>query len=101
MAVAELAREGSAAFLDVLEEASVGDALVRLEIHDASRVEWSISIPLPVGHPLAYAINVEREIPSSALVRHAPWDQLQPFPRLDGPQIASDRSDPVTIDGLR
>ena len=69
MAVAELAREGSATFLDVrdvLDEASVGDALVRLEVHDASRVEWSISIPLPEFEPLSYAIDVVRRVMSSA-----------------------------------
>jgi hypothetical protein len=101
MALADLGGEGSSAFLDVLDEASVGDALVRLEVHDASRLEWSISIPLPERRSLAYAIDVELEIPSNAFARHAPWDQLQSFTRLDGPQIASVGSDPVTIDGLR
>src|SRR5271156_5558091 len=101
MAVVELAREGGSALLDVLDESSHGDALVRLEVHDASRLEWSISIPLPEGRPLAYAIDVELEIPSNALARHAPWDQLQSFTRLDGPQIATEGSDPITIDGLR
>ena len=101
MAVADFARDGSVGLLEGLDEASVGDALVRLEVHDASRLEWSISIPLPEGRPLAYAIDVELEIPANAFARHAPWDQLQSFTRLDGPQMASDGSDPVTIDGLR
>ena len=101
MAVAELAREGSAAFLDALDEGSVGDALVRLEVHDASRFEWSISIPLPEKRPLAYAIDVELEIPSNAFAPHAPWDQLQSFTRLDGPQATTGGADPITIDGLR
>jgi hypothetical protein len=101
MALADLGGEGSTAFLDVLDEAAVGDALVRLEVHDASRLEWSISIPLPEKRSLAYAIDVELEIPANAFGRHAPWDQLQTFTRLDGPQIANVGSDPVTIDGLR
>jgi hypothetical protein len=101
MAVVELARDESAGLLHGLEEASVGDALVRLEIHDASRLEWSISIPLPENRSLAYAIDVELEIPSNAFARHAPWDQLQSFTRLDGPQLAAVGTDPVTIDGLR
>ena len=102
MAVAELGRAEGGTFLDVLDEAAVGDALVRLEVHDASRLEWSISIPLPEGRPLAYAIDVELEIPSNAFAPHAPWDQLQSFTRLDGPQASTrDSSDPVTIDGLR
>jgi hypothetical protein len=87
--------------LEYLEEATVGDALVRLDVHDASRLEWSISIPLPKGRPLAYAIDVELEVPSNALAHHAPWDQLQSFTRLDGPQLGTEGTDPVTIDGLR
>jgi hypothetical protein len=102
MAIADLARAESAPYLDVLDDASTSEASVRLEVHDASRLEWSISIPLPDRAPLKYAIDVELEIPSNALARHQPWDQLQSFTRLDGPQLgASSRGDPVTIDALR
>jgi hypothetical protein len=111
MAVAELGPEDGSALaalegrglagLESLEEATVGDALVRLDVHDASRLEWSISIPLPKDRPLAYAIDVELEVPSNALAHHAPWDQLQTFTRLDGPQLGVGGTDPVTIDGLR
>src|SRR5438105_4124897 len=105
MAVAELTRAESAPQLEVLDDASTSEALVRLEVHDASRFEWSISIPLPESKALEYAIDVQLEIPANAFARHTPWDQLQSFTRLDGPQIASvngpHRADPVTIDGLR
>src|ERR1700683_4258543 len=101
MAVVELARPGGSAFLDIVDDAELGDALIRLEVHDASRFEWSISIPLPEDHKLAYAIDVELEIPSNAFAPHAPWDQLQSFTRLDGPQMAAGGSAPGTIDGLR
>jgi hypothetical protein len=58
--------------------------VVRVGIHDASRVEWSVTLPLPKGGPLAYSIDVEMRIPSNAFARHSPWDQLQAFTRLDG-----------------
>jgi hypothetical protein len=101
MAVAEFGRVDGGVFPEALDDASVGDALVRLEVHDASRFEWSISIPLPEGRKLAYAIDLELEIPSNAFAPHAPWDQLQSFTRLDGPRLTTGGSDPVTIDGLR
>src|SRR5580704_12492088 len=101
MAVAELTRDVSVPLLEVLDDASKVDALVRLEVHDASRLEWSISIPLPDERTLPYAIEVELEIPANAFARHTPWDQLQSFTRLDGPELAVDSTNGVTIDGLR
>ena len=102
MAIAELGQGDHVSYADVLEDArGADDAQVRLEIHDASRLEWSISIPLPEDRPLAYAIDVELEIPSNAFAQHAPWDQLQSFTRLDGPEIGGGATDPLTIDGLR
>jgi hypothetical protein len=57
-------------------------------------------MPLPEQRSLSYEIEVELEVPASAMAREAPWDQLQIFTRLDGPtSIAS--SDDVTIDSLR
>jgi hypothetical protein len=101
MAVAELTRDESVPLLEVLDEASNVDALVRLEVHDASRLEWSISIPLPEGSALTYAIDVELEIPANAFARHTPWDQLQSFTRLDGPALSPESANGVSIDGLR
>jgi hypothetical protein len=77
------------------------DADVRLDVHDASRLEWVVSIPLPERGQAAYAIDVELEIPANVFARHAPWEQLQSWTRLDGP------ADPVpvgfspSIDALR
>ena len=101
MALPELTRAEGGTFLDVLDDATLSDARVRLEVHDASRLEWSISIPLPERRRLPYAIDVELEIPSNAFAPHAPWDQLQSFTRLDGPELTYGAADPVTIDGLR
>jgi uncharacterized membrane protein len=101
MAIAELTRGESLPLVEVLDEASNVDASVRLEVHDASRLEWSISIPLPDSRPLSYAIDVELEIPANAFAQHTPWEQLQSFTRLDGPELSADSEAGMTIDGLR
>jgi hypothetical protein len=77
-----------------------GAGAVRVAVHDASRIEWSLSVPLPKNGPLDYSLRVELQIPSNTFVRHSPWDQMQAFTRLDGP-AASTLNEAVTIDELR
>lgn len=97
MAIAELTQEAFAAS----EAATEGASRVRVGIHDASRLEWSLSIPLPEhGGPTAYSLRVSIKVPQNAFVRHVPWDQMQAFTRLDGPAIGA-AGDVVTIDALR
>ncbi len=83
------------------DAAEVGDVAVRMEIHDASRVEWSVALPLPRAKVAHYTINVEMDIPSNAFARHTPWDQLQSFTRLDGGVAFAVEGDVLTIDALR
>jgi hypothetical protein len=71
-----------------------------LRIHDSSRFEWSVSLPLPAERKLAYEISVQLEIPTSAAARQVPWESLQTFTRLDGPADVA-RSQDVTVDALR
>jgi hypothetical protein len=91
----------SDATVDVLAEIVAPDvAPVRLRVHDASRVEWTVALPLPEDGAIDYEIVVQLEVPSGAVARDAPWDQLQVFTRLDGPAaIAS--SDDGTVDSIR
>ncbi len=96
MAIAELTQEAYAA----TEAAAEGAGKVRVAVHDASRLEWSLSLPLPEEKPATYSLRVEIQIPQNAFVRHVPWDQMQAFTRLDGPAIAP-IGDVVTIDALR
>jgi len=72
---------------------------VRLGVHDASRVEWSFSVPLPEDRPVHYKLCMRMQIPS--IVRQEPWEQLQSFTRLDGPLLTEQRGAPVTVDALR
>ena len=56
MAIAEeLSREYAA-----MEGATEGAAKVRVAVHDASRLEWSVSLPLPEsqGGPVEYSLDV-------------------------------------------
>ena len=104
MAVAEISRSAAVASgasgagegVDTLSEVDV-----RLDVHDASRLEWSVTIPFGDGGPRAYSIDVELEIPASVFARHSPWDQLQSWTRLDGPAVPVHAGERVTIDVLR
>ena len=96
MAIAELTTQ-TFATTEAAEEAGK----VRVGVHDASRVEWSLSLPLPADNAQSYSLKVEIRIPHNAFVRHVPWDQMQAFTRLDGPAHAPDAGDIATIDELR
>ncbi len=95
------AAQVSTSYASAVAETGAEAGEVRVGIHDASRLEWSVSVPLPEDAPLDYSIKVELEIPSNAFARHAPWDQLQSFTRLDGPAETIRAGDAVTIDALR
>ncbi len=98
MAIAELTQEAYVA----QDEATEGPGRVRVAVHDASRLEWSLSVPLPESGetPTPYSLRVEMQVPQNAFVRHVPWDQMQAFTRLDGPAVAG-AFDVMTIDALR
>jgi hypothetical protein len=96
MAIADLTEEAYVAH----EAANEAAGRVRVAVHDASRIEWSLSVPLPTDAPLDYSLRVEMQIPSNTFVRHIPWDQMQAFTRLDGPAVAA-HGDAVSIDQLR
>jgi hypothetical protein len=90
--VSEFPREAEA-------KATTNQGLVKVGVHDASRMEWSVSVPLPEDAPLKYNIRIEMQIPS--LVRQSPWEQLQSYTRLDGPALSAMRGETLTIDTLR
>jgi hypothetical protein len=106
MALAEFPRDYPITLIDGagVDLPAEGSAAVKIGIHDASRIEWSVSLALPEkgAKKVAYSVEVEMEIPSNAFARHSPWDQLQSFTRLDGPADPMMSSgDVVTIDALR
>ena len=98
MAVIEVTRSALSSPALVTAETDVD---VRLDVHDASRLEWSVSIPLPYRGQAAYGIDVEMEIPANVFARHLPWDQLQSWTRLDGSGPAPGRGGTPSVDALR
>lgn len=80
------------------ELADTAPTEVRVAVHDASRLEWSVSLPMPSRRETSYEIDFQIEIPSHLFPQHAPWERLQQFARLDQADSAPDTK---TIDGLR
>ena len=99
MAIAEIPRASALSSTELA--ADENDVDVRLDVHDASRLEWSVSIPMPESGSAEYAIDVELEIPANVFAQHAPWDQLQSWTRLDGPAEAVRVNAAPSIDALR
>src|SRR5207237_5661707 len=79
---------------------SAEEGVVRLAVHDVSRFEWKVSIPLPASRSLHYLIEAEIEVPSNAVARHSPWEHLQSLTRLAGATNPISSHD-TTIDSLR
>jgi hypothetical protein len=99
MAAAQVVTQAPPA-LETYATRDVADkADVRLGIHDTSRVEWAVSVPLPRTGEAEYAIELDLEVPAHVIAAHSPWDHLQEFTRLDGPDDASPSVE--TIDSLR
>jgi hypothetical protein len=61
--------------------------LVDIRIHDASRFEWRVAIPLPRHGRSEYVIDAEFELPSNAVSGRSPWDQIQGLTRLEGASV--------------
>ncbi len=74
---------------------------LRVDVHDASRLEWIVAVPLPEAGTLAYTVEVQLEIPANVFAPHAAWAQLQSWARLDGSVGRAGANDDVTIDVLR
>ena len=74
---------------------------LKIEAHDASRVEWSVYIPLPHDDSVNEAeVSLRLEFPENVYVPHDGWESLQTLARLSSPDEDA-QSDPFTFDGLR
>src|SRR5437762_353136 len=75
---------------------------LKIEAHDASRVEWSMYIPLPRDREISEAeVSFRLEFPENVYVPHGGWEQLQILARLSSPDEESAAPEPLTVDGLR
>jgi hypothetical protein len=57
---------------------------VQVSIHDSSRFQWQLVLPIPRSGRVHYQVEAEFEIPSNALSGRSPWDLMQGFTRVDG-----------------
>ncbi len=57
---------------------------VEVGVHDASRLAWNVTAPLPQSGQLAHAFEVELEVPANLAAIGDPWAALQAYARLDG-----------------
>src|SRR5579863_4663759 len=61
-----------------------GGGSLRLGVHDASRVEWIVTLPL--GGDCPFELEFTAEIPANLVSSFADvWDHLQEFGRLHSP----------------
>jgi hypothetical protein len=75
---------------------------LKIEAHDASRVEWSIYIPLPHGKQVNEAeVDLRLEFPENVYAPHDGWDNLQILARLSSPDEEAAPGEALTVDGLR
>ena len=56
---------------------------LKVSIHDSSRFQWQLILPLPGAGQINYEVEAEFEIPSNALSGRSPWDLMEGFTRLD------------------
>src|SRR3954471_18364338 len=75
---------------------------LKIEAHDASRIEWSMYIPLPHGkHGNEAEVALSLEFPENVYVPHDGWEQLQILARLSSPDEDAPEGEVRTADGLR
>src|SRR3954469_19993666 len=87
--------------MEAMGEAAANQRL-KIEAHDASRVEWSMYVPLPRGHGHADAeVDLRLELPENVYAPHDAWDNLQILARLSSPDEEGVPTEPLTFDGVR
>jgi hypothetical protein len=72
---------------------------IAVEVHDGSRFEWSVNLPIACRDTQSYAIEVDFDLPAHLYVPHDPWEHFQCFGRF-GEAIESGAG-AETIDALR
>ena len=98
--IVDLARAMTAHWRAMRDESA--NRRLKIEAHDASRVEWSIYIPLPRDARINEAeVSLQLEFPENVYVPHDGWDQIQVLARLSSPDEESPEKEPMTLDGLR
>jgi hypothetical protein len=83
---------------------TVETAGVRIGVHDASRVEWVVSVPLRAAEAYKYSVEFTAEIPAHLHSAHDVWEHHQELARLQSPdleELRTVRPAETTIDDVR
>lgn len=73
----------------------------RIEAHDASRIEWSVYVPLPAAGDGAAEVDLSLEVPENVHAPHDGWEQFQLLARLSTPDEDDAPLEPSSVDDLR
>lgn len=65
-----------------------GATRVEVGVHDASRLAWNVTLPLPKSGRSTYSFELELEVPTNLAAFRDPWGDLQAYARLDGAEVA-------------
>jgi len=75
---------------------------LKLERHDASRIEWSVYLPMPRGlRATEGEVELCLEVPENAYSPHSGWDQLQLLARLSSPRSEAGDQGARSLDEVR
>ena len=74
------------------------EAVLRLGVHDLSRIEWTAMLGLPEKGDRKYLVEFTVEIPANLYTPINMWDYVQQFTRLQSPEesgaLRIERGDP-------
>lgn len=73
---------------------------VEVSVHDASRLAWLMTVPLPDRGRAAYSFELEVEAPANVVGAMDPWAALQSYARLDA-ATDTERPVPPSIEAFR
>jgi len=59
--------------------------VLRLGVHDSSRMEWIAELPLPSDKAEEFSLDLSAEIPAHVWTAHDHWERLQLLARLSSP----------------
>jgi hypothetical protein len=81
---AAVAAHNDTSRVDTRHSSFAGSPKLKLscEVHDASRMEWSVVLPVQAQEESTYQIEFEVDVPSNLFVPHEPWEHFQCFGRF-------------------
>jgi hypothetical protein len=79
-----------------------GRPKLSVKLHDAARIEWIATVPLPlVGERRRYRVVFDATVDDTLWAPHQPWQHFFARSRLDSPRLEHDGNISADIDGVR